>query len=640
MTVIADRFSMYDSGGNKIHFNEKQEECVNYNGRSALIIKGTAGSGKSLMLAKKTLDIRKEIVERNSHEKILFVSYTNSLIRGTKELLAKNGIAKDDDIVDIETIDKVLAKLVKKKNLIPQTTRRTPGQWNQRKRYPNDDKSDIDDDSRIELVKEALNRCKSKESHPYYDLDPEFWADEILWMYRNGIVDSDDRQAYLDIKREGRCKNYNTRMTHKSRTIAFNIFDIYNKILLEREKFEWDRLYALLYRNICDDENWTGIYDYIIIDEAQDLSLVKMKLAVKLCRNAEDHIFIAIDRNQSLYDQRWSFKKDVGIDAHVKTLVVIHRCTRQIEELAGDLKKIDDTLLQEGDRYENEKSDKEGIIPVVCKCPTIGTELDVVVNQCNSFLNKEKMCGMTLAVLCPDWTHIKRISRTLNESGIEIDVQGSEGFSPFSPGIKVLTIHSAKGLGFAKVIIPFFEDGVYPKSSESIQLALRRRNRDSTDNAIDIEAAMSEEISDSRRLAYVAITRAVVDLCIIYSGIPSRFLSEFDKDHYRLVNESFDNTTDERIDMKRKVLIEHPAIEPNTDSIQSDSTGYTDPVLNFLNDHDVEYIDRRRDSGALWIIDGPNANDAVECLKKQGLNLGYMSNGTRVTGRRSAWYLM
>lgn len=640
MTEIADKFSMYDSSGNRIHFNEKQEECVNYSGRSALIIKGTAGSGKSLMLAKKALDIRKEIIERNSHEKVLFASYTNSLIQGTKELLAKNGITKDDEIIDVGTLDKILSKLVGKKGLIPQLSKRTPRQGNQQKRYLSNDSSKVDDDSRIRLVKEALDRCRSKESHPYYDLDPEFWADEILWMYRNGIVDSDDRQAYLELKREGRCKNYNTRMTSKSRSIAFNIFDMYNTVLLEKGRFEWDRLYALLYRDICDDRNWTGIYDYIIIDEAQDLSLVKMKLAVRLCRNAENHIFIAIDRNQSLYGQRWSFKKDIGIDAHVKTLVVIHRCTRQIEELAGDLKKIDDTLLQEGDRYENEKSDKEGEIPAIFKCPTIGTEMSVVVDLCNAFLNGEKRWGLTLAVLCPDWTHIRRINRILNESGIETDVQESEGFSPFSPGIKILTIHSAKGLGFTKVVIPFFEDGIYPKSSGSIQISLRKRNRDNTDNSVDIEAAMAEEISDSRRLAYVAVTRATANLSIIYSGNPSRFLSEFDKNHYRLVDESSNDTTDERIDMKREVLVKRQTIEPDKDSTHSSSTKIIDPVLNYLNDHDVEYIDRRHDSGALWIIEGPNTNDAVEYLKKQGLNLGYMSNGTRVTGRRSAWYLM
>lgn len=640
MTEIDDTSGMYDSSGNKIHFNEKQEECINYSGRSALVIKGTAGSGKSLMLAKIAFDIRKEIIESDSHENVLFVSYTNSLVQGTKELLAKNGITKDDEIVDVGTLDKILAKLVRKKDLIPKTSRRAPGQWNQRRRYSNNDGPCVDDDLRIKLVEEALDRCKSKESHPYYNLDPEFWADEILWMYRNGIVDSDDYQTYLSIKREGRCKDYNTRMTRKSRTIAFNIFDMYNTVLFEKGKFEWDRLYALLYRDICDDKNWAGIYDYIIIDEAQDLSLVKMKLAVRLCRNAEDHIFIAIDRNQSLYGQRWSFKKDIGIDAHVKTLVVIHRCTRQIDQLAQDLKRIDDTLLQEGDRYENEKSDKEGAIPIVCKCPTIGAEMDVIVSLCNAFLKREMKWGMTLAVLCPDWTHIKRIKRLLNESGIETDVQGSEDFSPFSPGIKVLTVHSAKGLGFIKVVIPFFEDGIYPKSSESIQLTLRKKNRDSTENSIDIGAAMAEEISDSRRLAYVAITRAAADLCIIYSGNPSRFLSEFDKDHYHLVDELFEDTTDERIDMKHEVLIRHPIIEPNKDPVYSGSTGTIDPVLDFLGDHDVEYIDRRHDSGTLWIIDGPNANDAVEYLKGRGLDFGYLSKGARVTGRRPAWYLM
>lgn len=73
-------------------------------------------------------------------------------------------------------------------------------------------------------------------------------------------------------------------------------------------------------------------------------------------------------------------------------------------------------------------------------------------------------------------------------------------------GIRLTTMHSAKGLEFHTVFLPHLNEGILPG----------RKSR------------TSEQIEEERRLFYVAMTRAKEKLCLLYTAsqkdIPSRFL--------------------------------------------------------------------------------------------------------------------
>ena len=328
-----------------------------------------------------------------------------------------------------------------------------------------------------------------------YDFSPDFWADEILWMYSNGIVDEDDTTQYLELNREGRCKRYKVRMNRKHRTIAMGVFNAYNRALMNKGRFEWERLYAILARMKGTVERCVQ-FDYIFIDEAQDLSLVKMMLILRMCRRGDENLFVAMDKNQSLYGHRWSFKRDLNLEVHVKKLDVIHRNTYEVQLLAGDLKKIDDTLIESEDIYENEVSNKvSNKKPKIIRCDNSALEMDFISNLLLN-INLEKY---SVAILLTDYSRINPIIQHLRDSHIKYEYYRDEKYSPNTPGLKVSTIHSAKGLGFGVVIIPFFEEGIYPKSTESILRTLKKHN-DSEEEYIDPEDAIAEEISNSRRL--------------------------------------------------------------------------------------------------------------------------------------------
>jgi len=78
--------------------------------------------------------------------------------------------------------------------------------------------------------------------------------------------------------------------------------------------------------------------------------------------------------------------------------------------------------------------------------------------------------------------------------------------------VKVLTLHSAKGLEFPLVVIHGLREGTLPRIPR------------------DMPAAEAEEEKQShRRLLFVGITRAMRALMLIYPwSKPSEFVAEFD----------------------------------------------------------------------------------------------------------------
>ena len=552
----------------------------------------TAGSGKSLMLAKIALNLRQKLIESGSKKKILVIAYNKTLVKGTKELFEKNNVFPDDSYITVSTIDSLLGKICYDVGIIPRDEQsrsqfaQQTGGYGSRNKNNHSRKTNVSDEERVLYVREVLSDCRIKcKPHAFYNYDPEFWAEEIQWMYSNGIIDADDKETYLEIDRNGRCKNYNTRMRKSSREIAFDIFNRYNRLLMDKGKFEWERLYALLLRSNIDKIPSSAYYDYVFIDEAQDFSLIKLMLATSLCRYSVDdeaHLYMAMDKNQSLYGHRWSFRKHIGIETHVKKLSVVHRNTMEIDLLARDLKKVDDTILDAEDIYENEMSTiSSGVLPQVVRCADNESQIVFILN----YLRNLDLERRTVAIILPDYNNMSYISTRLKRAGIESSVYHDDCYSPFSPGVKLTTVHSSKGLGFNNVLIPYFEEGIYPKSAESIIRILEKSNSSDLEESVDIDDAVAEEVCNSRRLAYVAITRAKNDLTIMYSGNPSRFISEFDESHYVLMDEGYNRILDESIIRNANTYRSRPRLGSFNDS-RSDQKqiGLVDEVSTSSND--------------------------------------------------------
>jgi DNA helicase-2/ATP-dependent DNA helicase PcrA len=132
-----------------------------------------------------------------------------------------------------------------------------------------------------------------------------------------------------------------------------------------------------------------------------------------------------------------------------------------------------------------------------------------------------------------------------------VDTSKSVGTTPRT-GVNLMSLHSAKGLEFQVVFLVGMEDGLLPHS-----------------NALFDHTSIEEE----RRLCYVGITRAKVDLYLSYarsrfqygmrkSAIPSRFLSDIPPELLRLESDDGENYFEKKtVQTGRRLVVDEDMAE-------------------------------------------------------------------------------
>ena len=138
---------------------------------------------------------------------------------------------------------------------------------------------------------------------------------------------------------------------------------------------------------------------------------------------------------------------------------------------------------------------------------------------------------------------------TLREFLQQIALQSGEDEEKPKDAVKLMTIHSAKGLEFPVVFIVGFTEGIFPSSKT-------------------IEERKKLGLEEERRLCYVAITRAKEYLFIMDSEgmsekgikkLPSRFLNEIGVDNYHRIGKISDELMREAYGYIKRTT---PAPEP------------------------------------------------------------------------------
>ena len=91
--------------GQEIELTDEQERCLNYHDESRTqMIKGYAGAGKSLVLQQLAICFLNRYPENDRDNKVAIVTYTNTLVENTRQILDKNG----GDRIVTSTLNKYL----------------------------------------------------------------------------------------------------------------------------------------------------------------------------------------------------------------------------------------------------------------------------------------------------------------------------------------------------------------------------------------------------------------------------------------------------------------------------------------------------------------------------------------------------
>ena len=387
--------------------NDEQRKILEYvkSNKGAVIIKGTAGSGKSFT-ASKIAQIYLKDTNLLSETKVGVITYTNAL--------------KDN-----------LTSLINEPSITPLTAHIALKNFLELNNYPNKILY-IDKKERISLLENIIKEIKLDK------YDAVFLLDEFDWLYGSRILSIEDYQNRI---RTGRGQG-----TRVDKEYVWKIFDIYRKKMREIERYDFDNI-----GNICMDyiegaKEYKYLYSHLIVDELQDLPNSILMALVKICEY-QNNISLIGDLAQSIYGRgiKW---KEIGLEnKKIFELEYNIRNTQQIAVAADALLQNEYKLdLYDKQDYTNMiPTNRQGSKPVVAICSNSEEQEWYVVNEILKINMQESIAILT------------RSKKTETFNKIQNKIKNHK--------LEWLSMHSSKGLEFDNVFIIDVNDNIIPRSS-------------------------------------------------------------------------------------------------------------------------------------------------------------------------------
>lgn len=241
-------------------------------------------------------------------------------------------------------------------------------------------------------------------------------------------------------------------------------------------------------------------YAAVLIDEGHDFKAEWFKLLVQMIDPETNSLLLMYDDAQNIYGggkRRVFTWSSVGINATGRSTILKVNYRNTVEALDFSYQFVSAYLDQSSSTEEiplvhPEFGGRSGAKPEVHRLTNSAQELDHLA----SWLKKRAKAGIPfrqMAVLCRFNTQVDKIREGLAKKGVAVDSEQVNGhrtnaFNPAEDTVKVLTMHSSKGLEFNSVVIPDLGCMPYAK------------------------AAPAEEA----RLLYVALTRSTESMLLTY----------------------------------------------------------------------------------------------------------------------------
>lgn len=455
-----------------VNLSKQQKEIVNYEGEE-LLIRGIAGSGKSLILFKKA----EATARKYPNRKIAIFTYNRSLAQASKKLAERLNI----DNMYVNTFhswaNAVYRKTMKKRNF----------------RIISYKDKFLEESLKSFENTDLKSHRFIKEANKYQS----FIKEEIAWIKGRGLK---DLESYQKASRRGRGSE--VRVTKKDREVIYRIFNEYNR--RKGEVLDYDDLGFELFFNI-DKINDRDKFDHIFVDEGQDLQQVQLFILRNIARKS---FFIAADIGQKIYKTSFTWK-DIGLNisgGRTKVLKDSFRSTKQIVQLANSLQEKD-SIVNDEEFVSATLPKREGPVPLLVECSSYQEQMSEVIESLKQIVEGNKK--RTVGILIRERKGVDIVSKRLKSLGIPHDNLLTKDGDPYTPGIKLSTIHSSKGLQFDFVLIINL---VEPKLGSEIDL--------------------EEYWNMMRRLLYVGITRATTMVNLYYYGKPMKILHDLNEDFY------------------------------------------------------------------------------------------------------------
>lgn len=474
-----------------LHPDQRKLAYRDYNGPA--MVRGGAGTGKTVVAMHRGKYLADQIKDdpARTGQRVLLTTFTTSLahdIEANLRTLCPDHLDARPPRIEVINLDRWVSQFLKRKNFARE----------------------------VAFFGEARERLDQIWQEVFDDHDlPEGLSEPFVKAEWSQIVQAKgltDKRAYLKASRAGR----GTPLDRRKRATLWALFEDYSARMISEGLAEPDDAYREAI-DILSSEAPNLPYAAVIVDEAQDMGEQAFRLIRAIVPESpagdQNSIFIVGDAHQRIYGRRASMSScGIEVRGRSRRLRLNYRTTQEIRAWAVSILEgvsVDD--LDEGtDTLRGYVSLLQGAAPELVACASEAAELDGLVAWVRA-LPADQIQLADIGVLCARRKDVERVREALRAAKVETVVLQSGADDRSIPGVRITTMHRAKGLEFFAVAIPFLSDTAFPPPG-----ALRAA----------VDAADREDIvTQYRSLLHVAATRAKKALRVSWSGEPATIMN-------------------------------------------------------------------------------------------------------------------
>ncbi|MGE7609647.1 UvrD-helicase domain-containing protein [Peribacillus frigoritolerans] len=499
-----------------IELSTEQKEVAK-NSSTDLVIKGVAGSGKSITLLSRMMQKMSE----EFNKRFLFVSFNHELVRDAekrfKESEFHHELEKQGHTVHFFTFHELAHHFLSSIGV------KVPTFKTSYKKLRTEEDNIL---AKMHLVLDKLESEDFEEYPPIYTIKKtkniNFLLDEFFWMKGNGFITKED---YLECQRTGRGKLPN--ISKKQRETIHRLFQEYRKIQQQFFSHRIDREdYALLVIENFHRIMETDKYDHVFIDEMQDLQPMQLKVLVFLNKGT---LTLSGDERQRIFKSNPFSYRSLGINIQPGNNIILktnHRSTYQIMKLANSLQF---ERTKEDSRYDNEKYfPRQGELPSIEGFVDDIKMLKKIITTIQEKYREHPDRSFVIIHRYNKPQSIRGAHTVLSrEFKVKLEMDHTDTKKSSGPNVYFLEAKETKGLEYDYVFILNFSKGTYPHKYEIDALKKRQLHK-----GYDISEDLKELEDKEKRILYVSLTRAKqeVFLYFSYNQSPENKISPFVKD--------------------------------------------------------------------------------------------------------------
>jgi superfamily I DNA/RNA helicase len=476
-----ERFADEDLSSFLLRLTPDQERLINQDRRGPILVRGGPGTGKSIMALHRV----KRLLEQGVTS-VLFTTYTNALVAYSEQLLTRLlGAPPDACGVKVTTVDSLAHHYFARGWGRPKFA--TEGQA-------------------LDLLNAALDKAEipATDAHERRTalerLGFEYLLQEFLHVIEARNISN--REEYLAIERHGR----RTPLKPALREALWAIYGYWRDLMHAQGLVlnEQVRRGAMEYTASLTPKP----YQALVIDEAQDLSPVALHFLLNLVESPE-YVYLTADASQSIYQRGFSWKRvhrDLVFTGRTILLKQNFRNTAQI--LAACASILAGSRVGEEESIQQIPSVHQGDPPRIRLVNSVADEAEAIRDFFLEAARRHRLPVHSGAALCTSNRACAELAERLTRMGMPAVFQSSKDVDITTPKVKVLTLHSAKGLEFPFVAVVGLDEGRLPRINEDLPVE---------------EAPVQED--EQRRLFFVGCSRAMRALLVCGSrAAPSPFL--------------------------------------------------------------------------------------------------------------------